>query len=206
MSAVKIQVDPLRADDARALAALHRAAFPGFFLSSLGEPFLVQFYRGFIGDGTAIALVARDGSGTPVGAVVGTTEPAGFFGRLVKRRFLGFVGAGLRAVVRHPGVAPRLARAVTYRGDVPDGRVGALLSSICVDPRQQGAGVGSVLLAAWEANASRMGARQAFLTTDSAGNDAVNRFYRANGWELEGSYTTREGRGMNRYTKTLGTD
>ena len=38
--------------DAIPLAKMHRAAFPDFFLSRLGEPFLVQFYLGFVTDPT----------------------------------------------------------------------------------------------------------------------------------------------------------
>ena len=87
---------------------------------------------------------------------------------------------------------------------MPTGHEGALLSSVCVDPGLQGTGVGSQLLAAWESGAAAQGAPRAFLATDTNDNDAVNGFYRAHGWQLDGSYMTREGRQMNRYTKTLG--
>ena len=43
--------------DAVPLAKMHRAAFPDFFLSRLGEPFLVQFYLGFVTDPTAVIVV-----------------------------------------------------------------------------------------------------------------------------------------------------
>ena len=45
--------------DVRELAALHRRAFPDFFMSTLGEPFLRQFYSGFLNDPTGIAVIAR---------------------------------------------------------------------------------------------------------------------------------------------------
>lgn len=97
-----VTVGTLERADVGELAHLHREAFPGFFLSRLGEPFLIQFYSGFIGDGSAVTAVTRDGSGRPLGAVVGTTEPAGFFGRLVRRKLVGFALASLRAGVFHP--------------------------------------------------------------------------------------------------------
>jgi hypothetical protein len=50
-----------------------------------------------------------------------------------------------------------------------------------------------------------MGVTHAFLTTDADGNDAINRFYTAQGWRLAGEYVTREGRRMNRYTTTFET-
>lgn len=193
----------LSAEDVRPLAQLHRLAFPSFFLSSLGEPFLVQFYRGFLTDDTAITVVARSAGGDLLGAVVGTTEPAGFFTRLIRRRWPGFVAASTRAVLTNPRAMPRLLRAVRYRGDAsPDGH-GALLSSICVDPEHQGEGLGRQLIEAWTGEALRKGATSAALTTDADDNEAVNHFYRARGWVLSDRYTTREGRLMNRYTIAL---
>ncbi|MEO8094452.1 MAG: GNAT family N-acetyltransferase [Pseudolysinimonas sp.] len=196
-------VDAMRVDDVEPLARLHRQAFPDFFLSTLGEPFLRQFYQGFLGDPAAVTVVLRDAEGMPCGSVVGTTEPAGFFGRLVRRRWAGFALAGARAVLSQPGATPRLVRALRYRGDAPHDAVGALLSSICLDPSLQGSGEGGRLVAAWEAAAASSGARSAFLTTDADHNEAVNRFYSRHGWLLHGTYSTREGRQMNRYMKEL---
>lgn len=190
--------------DVRPLARLHRAAFPGFFLSSLGEAFLVQFYRGFLTDDSAVTVVARSENGSVQGAVVGTTEPAGFFGRLLRNRWPGFVLASAKAVVTNPKAASRLLRALRYRGDAPAGAEGALLSSICVDPLAQGTGLGRQLVEAWTRQVAASGAPSAFLTTDADENDAVNRFYEARGWVLSERYTTREGRSMNCYTISFG--
>lgn len=199
----EVHLGPLAPSDVRDLARLHRRAFPGFFLSTLGEPFLVQFYRGFLQDDTAVTVVARDKHGMPRGAVVGTTEPAGFFGRLVTNRWPGFVTASARAMLTNPKAAPRLVRALTYRGNTPAGATGALLSSHFVDPTYQGGGVGSLLIDEWARVAASMGAERAFLITDAISNEAANRFYRARGWQLADTYDTREGRQMNRYTTSL---
>ncbi len=189
--------------DVRELARLHKDAFPGFFLSRLGEPFLVQFYAGFLGDPSSVTVVAHTNVGTLLGAVVGTSEPVGFFSRLVRQKAFGFAVASLRALARQPAAAIRLARALTYRGDGKDRSDGALLSSIFVDPHLQSSGVGSLLMRAWEVAAAEHGARTAFLTTDAADNDSVNTFYARRGWLLVETYVTREGRAMNRYTKRL---
>lgn len=193
----------LTAPDVIELARLHRRAFPGFFLSALGEPFLVQFYRGFLDDQSAVTVVARSSSGRLLGAVVGTTEPAGYFRRLLRRRWVGFAMAGGRAIVVRPSAAPRLCRAVMYRGDSPANQSGALLSSICVDPSLQAQGVGNQLIEAWTSRARELGASMAFLTTDAVDNDGPNRFYQEQGWMLTDTYRTREGRPMNRYCTSL---
>ena len=193
----------ISASDALPLARLHERAFPGFFLSRLGVSFLVQFYLGFVEEPTAVVAVARDAGGHPQGVAVGTTDPVGFFGHLLRRRLVGFTLAALRAAVATPSAAPRLLAAISYRGDVPPGRGGALLSSICVDPSQTGRGVGSALLAAWSRRARSMGADLAFLTTDADGNDAVNDWYRREGWVLTDRYLARGTRAMNRYERDL---
>lgn len=186
-----------------ALAALHRRSFPDFFLSRLGEPFLRQFYLGYISDPDAVVSVARAQDGRVVGMCVGTTNPSGFFSRLLKRRFVGFLGASLLAVLRNPRYAPRLLAALAYRGDGPPGLDGALLSSLCVDPDAQNGGIGRALDEAWCVRAAELGAQSAFLTTDTDGNDAVNRFYQRRGWQLSDQYVTKQGRRMNRYWREL---
>lgn len=192
-------------EDAPLLARLHQRAFPDFFLSRLGEPFLVQFYLGFIDDPTAVVVVVRGDDHHPQGVAAGTTNAPGFFGRLLRRRLFGFVRASARAVLRYPSAAPRLLKAVLYRGDVPQGHEGALLSSICVDPALSGRGIGSVLLSGWTMRARDMGVERAFLTTDAEGNDAVNAWYQRAGWVVADQFVAAGGRLMNRYEFNLRT-
>lgn len=196
---------PLRPADVAPAAALHRRAFPTFFLASLGEPFLAEFYRGFVGDRTAVTAAAHDQRGQVCGIAVGTVEPAGFFRRLLLRRWFWFAIAALRAVLASPEAVPRLLRAVVYRGGDSEEGSGALLSSICVDPDARGHRIGSNLLSAWTLEAAARGATRAFLTTDADGNDQTLRFYESAGWSRIGTFRTREGRRMYRYTVTLPT-
>lgn len=196
---------PVEHRDARSLARLHRQAFPGFFLAQLGEPFLREFYRGFVDDPSSITVVARDEHGCAVGAVVGTSEPASFFRRLLRRRLLGLGIASFRALVRRPRTLGRLARGALYRGEVGNqlAPAGALLSSICTSPDSRGTGLGRRLISEWEGVAADMGARTAHLSTDALENERVNRFYSEIGWICDRQYSTREGRQMNLYTKDL---
>ncbi|GAB3716147.1 GNAT family N-acetyltransferase [Mariniluteicoccus flavus] len=194
---------PLRSSDVPDLARLHRAAFPEFFLSSLGEPFLREFYAAFLQDYTAVTVIARRGD-RAVGAVVGSTQPESFFKRLLLKRVVGFGLASARAAIRDPRKVPRLLGAVRYRGQaggsMPEG---ALLSSICVDPAERGSGIGADLVERWLDAVRARGGRAAYLTTDRDANEAVNRFYARLGWRLHYQFTTPQGRRMNTYTTTL---
>ncbi|WP_396119575.1 GNAT family N-acetyltransferase [Dietzia sp. B32] len=200
MSNNKKSADTLFPEDAKQLAKLHIRSFPDFFLSSLGERFLAEFYRAYATDPTAVTVVARDDSGTPIGAVVGTSEPAGFYSRLLRRRLFRFAFLAGISLLGQPRSAPRVIRGLAYRGEAPEnGADWALLASLCVDPDLQGSGIGKHLTTDWLHRASLRGIQVAFLTTDAIGNDSVNAFYRSQGWRIDASYTTRQGRTMNRY-------
>lgn len=190
--------------DAPMLAGLHMEAFPEFFLSVLGPRFLQEFYLGFPGDDSSIIVVARAGDGRIVGVAVGSADPEGFFGRLLRRRFFGFAFAGLRSVVENPSVAGRLVRGLAYRGDSPKDAPGALLSSIAVSPELQGRGLGQRMLREWESAALDMGVSRAYLTTDLEMNDRTREFYEKLGWTLHSEYRTPQGRRMARYARDLG--
>lgn len=196
----------IRPEDIDQLAVLHRQAFPGYFLSRLGESFLRQFYRGFLSDPSAITCVARDNTGKVLGAAVGSADPNGYFGRLLRRRWFGFALASLVHVVSSPKEAPRLLRAVAYRGDSSGPISGALLSSIFVAPGGQGKGTGKDLLQAWVREASSSEASKAYLSTDAEDNEEVRRFYESTNWILDRTYSTREGRLMAQYSYVLTTD
>ena len=198
-------VSPIKERHLPAVVDIHLRAFPGFFLTFLGRGFLHEFYRSFCGsqDGVGLVAVNRE-SGEVVGFVVGPLHPAGYFKRLLRRRWWAFCLRSLGAVLRRPRTVSRLMRALRYRGDAPPEGDRALLSSIAVDPHVQCSGVGRLLVQAFLDKVREAGLTGAFLTTDQAGNDRVNKFYRDLGWTLEGSYVTPEGRPMNRYVRDFG--
>jgi ribosomal protein S18 acetylase RimI-like enzyme len=191
--------------DVHSAAALHARAFDRHFLSSVGERFLREFYRGFVTDPDAVTRVTRDDAGRIVGVVVGTVAPDRSFRRLLRTRGLQLALAGVGAVVRRPSKAVRLIRGMAYRGSTPvSAATGALLSSICVDPRTEHAGHGRTLIEDWWSDVQERGVVNAYLTTDADDNERVIRFYENAGWILLGDYVTREGRRMNCYCITAG--
>lgn len=184
-----------------AVVDIHLAAFPGFFLSFLGRGFLRELYKAFATDKTGVSLVAEEpATGEVLGFAAGTLDPGRFFRSLLQRRWWAFGFSSLPAMVRNPRSTLRIFRAVSYRGDMPEGRTRALLSSIGVIPGQQERGLGNDLLKRWVETARGKGAAGCYLTTDAENNDAVNRFYARNGWQVESEFVTPEGRKMYRYT------
>lgn len=192
--------------DVAEVARLHVHAFPGFFLTSLGTPFLEELYGGFLGHPSGIFIVARE-AGHIVGFAVGTSKPVEFFPDLRRRRRVAFVIKAIPAIFRNPlPVCRKLFHAVRYRGEAPapvERASGALLSSLGVAETCRGSGLAGKLVLEFEQKAAQNGAGFVYLTTDAQGNDRVNRFYANNGYTVVSRFFQSGRREMFRYEKSL---
>ncbi len=189
----------LRMNDVSHVVAVHLSSFPGFFLSFLGPGFLSLFYSGICTAPEGIAFVYLNDAGSPAGFVAGTSNPGGFYSRLLKRDWLKFALASIIPVLKKPSVIGRVARAVSHPSDNPIGDDVAGLFSIGVLPELQGTGAGKKLVQAFLDEARQRGCKRIFLTTDRDNNEAVNAFYEKLGFSVERQYVTPEGRRMNEY-------
>lgn len=194
--------------DVDAIVAVHDAAFPDFFLTSLGPRFLKLLYEGYLEHESGVLLVAGDDSierGGIVGFVAGTTRPEAFFSSLRAAKGLRMTSAALPALLRRPWiVGERLWAAVRYSGEKPPA-IGhaALLSSLAVRPDAAGRGIGQRLVEAFCQEAGLQGASTVYLTTDSAGNDPANAFYGRCGFLRVAELARPRGRIMNVYLRQL---
>jgi ribosomal protein S18 acetylase RimI-like enzyme len=189
--------------DVEQVVALHVKCFPGFFLSSLGPRFLTLFYSGLVESPDNIGLVLLDKEGKLGGFVAGSSNPRGFYKRLLKRDWYKFALASLGVVLRNPAILRRIARAIHHPGNNPVGDEVAGLFSVGVGPEIQRTGAGQRLVGSFLEEASSRGCRRVFLTTDRDGNDAVNKFYHKLGFQVKNQFETPEGRRMNEYWITL---
>jgi ribosomal protein S18 acetylase RimI-like enzyme len=101
--------------DLDGVVAIHRAAFPNFFLSFLGPRFLRVFYGFIVSEG--IGIVALE-DGKLAGFVAGVSEPRSFYRRLVRRRFAQLALAITPTVLRHPSTLARVVRRARQRTSV----------------------------------------------------------------------------------------
>lgn len=195
-------ITPFRAAHVRAAVDLHLAAFRGFFLSQLGAGFLRVYYSNLLQDPESIAYVAVE-DGAVQGLVAGSMQPAGFYGRLLRRHWLAFAVAALPAVLRNPGIAARVARATRRPDEAPAAENVAGLYSLAVAPGLQGQGIGAQLVSRFLTDAGERGAGSVRLETDADGNDDVNRFYRNQGFAERRAFQTPEGRRMLEFERAL---
>lgn len=194
-----------QAEACNALAYLHMCAFPNFFLTTLGLPFLRRLYAGFMKQSEGICLVSKKAD-MIIGFAVGTMEPAGFFRGLLREQALGFAMASIPGLLRNPVYATRKCfGALFYRGETPGGIPdAALLSSLAVSPVTQSKGVGQALVHAFAEEVRRRGGKAIYLTTDESENEKANRFYAKCGFELLDTFKRPGNRVMNRWIMRLG--
>lgn len=189
-------------NDVPGMVAVHRAGFHGFFLTFLGPAFLFELYQAILTDPDGISFVA-DGKKGVCGFVAGTTQPSGFYRRLLRQRWWRFALAAMLSVFRQPTIIPRLLRVFSMPEQVAKQSGRGTLMSIAVLPEAQGRGIGQALVRAFLEGAAQQGLQQVDLTTDRDNNEATNRFYRRLGFVCECTFTTPEGRAMNEYVIDL---
>ena len=188
--------------DLSSVVDVHLTSFRGFFLSSMGARFLSEFYDSVLLDETHIALVYLIGEAIS-GFVVGTTQPAGFYRRTLKRNWHGFLIAAIPVILQKPFMTLRLLRRLVMATGAAFENDQALLMSIAVNPNEQGKGIGGQLIEEFLKDVKSRGCSSVVLTTDAANNNLVNRFYIGMGFRLLYTFTTPEDRQMNEYVYEL---
>jgi GNAT superfamily N-acetyltransferase len=183
--------DPEHVDQ---IVRVHLAAFPGFFLSTLGPSFLRLFYRELQADPAALLLVSLR-KGRVTGVVGGVVDESEFFRSLRQRRQGAFIRASLRTLMRRPATARPLWRARRRHAQHQDG-VPATLLTLAVDPGEQGHGTGRALVKAFTEDLIERNIDSYKLTTDALDNDATIQFYLSQRFQITDHWSTPEGRQM----------
>ena len=182
----------------KAIAELHKKAFPSFFLTQLGVPFLRTLYSGYMEDKDS-GIIAAEEEGKLVGFIAYSNDYPRFYKGLIKNHLIKFAFCSVGAAIRHPSFIKRLLGAFQKSESVVKTERYVELASICVDPEMESRGVGSSLIDFLKSIVDFNKYAYINLETDADGNEGVNRFYEKNGFKLDRMFTTAEGRRMNEY-------
>lgn len=181
------------------IVRLHMKAFPDFFLTKLGKGFLTTLYQGYLEDKNSGIIVAEDEKGRLLGFIAYSRDYSSFYKGLIKHHLFEFGISAAGAAMRHPSFTKRLLGAFKKSDDVVKKDAYVELASIAVNPKAGGRGVGTKLIDYLKEITDFNKYAFISLETDAIGNDSVNEFYKKNGFVLDRSYTTAEGRKMNEY-------
>ena len=196
MSGLSFSIRKAWGGDVPAMVQCHREAFPGQFMTLIGDGFLSCHYEYYCAHPEAICLVAET-FGEVVGFVVGgppylrsafTYTWAPLFAKdvlhraagdgRVRRRLLQHLKFAMSAAGRHLLRMPPKDR--LSMGDQPGTWV--TLLSICVRPAFGGNGIGRALLRRFESEAAHRGFEVVHLSVRK-GNEPAIRLYQSEGWE-----------------------
>ncbi len=197
------------------IADIHVRTFKGFFLTFLGEGFLIEMYKGFMAHEYSGVLGAfedesKNTKHSLIGFLAYSENISQFYNYLLKKKLIAFAWYSILALFRKPKVMFRLIRALTYsKVSLRDDNY-ITLASIGVVPNFLNKGVGSLLITALKEQVGesmknqkdhKNGAQFKYIKTetDKVNNESVNAFYLKNGFVLDSSFTTKEGRQMNEY-------
>ncbi|WP_418554004.1 GNAT family N-acetyltransferase [Longibaculum muris] len=177
---------------------IHMETFPGFFLTFLGKGFLRQMYKGFIAHEKSGLIVAKNEIGI-VGVLAYSENLSAFYKYLIKTRLIPFAWYSLGAIIRQPSAMVRLIRAFLKPSETKREEKYVELSSIGVSPKTKGQHIGSKMIDKLKEMFDANKFAYINLETDATNNEGVNVFYIKNGFKLERSFETPEGRKMNEY-------
>ena len=185
---------------------LHQRRLPHGFFVRLGPRYLRAYYRTFIGNDSAVALVAEQDRAV-TGFLVGAVDAEEHRSSVLRQHGWRLAATGLLALATRPTVAMefgrtrvgRYARALirNFRrvpsappGATPQGpRAGtAVLTHVAVDAASALRGTGSLLVHTFTEEVRLRGAKRIELVT-LAGPDGAADFYRRLGWRERGVST-----------------
>lgn len=183
---------------------IHMKAFPEFFLTFLGEKFLHTLYTGFLNHNDSGLIIARKKeSNSIVGFLAYSKDLSNFYKWLLKHKIVQFGFYSLIAAIKSPKSIFRLIRAFLYPSQASKDEEYIEISSLGVIPGLSNGGIGSKLLSSVTSLIDTTGYQYVELTTDAKNNDKANYFYQKNGFILNKSYKTPEGREMNEYRREI---
>lgn len=178
----KGSVRPMALEDVVAVVDIHVAAFPGYFLTSLGPRFLALYYAQVVRAKLGIGLVvARDGR--VLGFAAGEFSPGRFYRELFWRRCLAFGFYALKAVARKPSILLRMTRQVFQRVEAPTSDNVARLASLAVAPEEQEHGYGRLLVSGFIERVNDRGGKTILLEARKE-NQTVVQFYLLMGFKV----------------------
>jgi glycosyltransferase involved in cell wall biosynthesis/ribosomal protein S18 acetylase RimI-like enzyme len=185
-----LRVRRARAEDAVAMARIHREALPDAFLPTLGERFLTRLYRALADDRGTVALVAEEGR-TVLGFAAGVVNGRSFLLRFAARHGIPALAAAFPRLLR-AGSLRRAGESARHAAAGPAEKPDSELLAIAVIANARGRGIGRMLAAGVLSGLGELGAGQIKVVV-AADNAPGNGLYAAMGFRHRGGLTLHEG-------------
>lgn len=198
-----MEIKEISNEDLSDLIKIHKDSFSNFFLTELGDQFLMVYYDAIRRDSKGVLLGLFDG-GELYGFCAATTLSSGFNKQLVLKNLFRFFLIGLRLLLTNPASLLRLIKNFTkVDSKLSDSGDYAELLSIGVCSNKQGLGIGKMLLIQLENVLKQKSCSEISLTTDYYKNDKTIQFYKVLGYNVLYEFIAFPKRKMFRLIKKL---
>ena len=190
-------------EDLDKVVLIHKDAFKSFFLTELGDNFLILYYRSVLHNKRGL-LLGYYSDNKLLGFCAATTLSNGFYKNLVIDNILDYFIAGVIIMFKRPKALIRLFKNFT-KGDPSTNDNGnyAELLSIAVSPMAQSSGIGQTLLSHLENTLCSKKCNLLSLTTDFENNEKAIGFYKKMGYKIMYDFIAYPNRHMYRLIKTI---
>lgn len=197
------EIKKLLITDLDKVVQVHKDSFKNFFLTELGDQFLMVYYDSIRKDTKGI-LLGLFIDGELFGFCAATTLSNGFNKQLVLQNLFRFSLIGLRLLITKPNSLVRLIKNFSKNDSkISDTGEYAELLSIGVSSNKQGLGVGKMLLFQLENELKIKSCSELSLTTDYYKNDKTIQFYKGLGYNVLYEFNAFPERKMLRLIKKL---
>lgn len=171
-----------------AVVAIHLEAFPGYFMSFLGKRFLTIYYNELAESPYGFGAVCLDNqagaTGTVAAFAVCVASPRYFYQDMLRKKWPMITISVIPALLKKPCILLKLLKGLAYPKKSPAEKNVAILTSIGVSAKFQGAGAGSLLLQAVEKTARERGIKF-FSTGAKRSQEKVVSFYLKHGFIID---------------------
>lgn len=183
---------------------IHKEAFHGFFLTSLGASFLELYYKSLLKNSNGIIICLFDNNESLMGFAAGTKLSKGFHKKILFENIFSFTLVLFKIIIFSPKSIFRLFKNLKKNKNTNnDNGFYAELLSIAVPPRNKGLGYGKLLLKEFEKELLLLDVDKIVLTTDYLGNDNVVAFYNKSGYKILYDFVAYPNRKMFKLIKNI---
>ncbi len=183
-------------NDIPLVVKIHLDRFSSFFLTSLGEYFLANFYKAFLKK-PGLLLIIEDDEDIK-GFAAGSYINNGFLKKIIFNNFMGFAISGIKIFLSKPSALKRIAFNAN-KSEKNDLNFAELLS---IATQKNNKGYGKLLLLEFEKQIALNDSKLPIsLTTDFKNNDKAIHFYKNAGYKIFEIFESYENRKMIRFIK-----
>lgn len=198
-----LEIKPINSKQIFEILKIHKTSFVGFFLTDLGDDFLIEYYKSVLKNANGLILGAFVDNKL-VGFCSATKHSNGFNKTLIQENLIKFSIIALKFGICKPNALIRLYKNLTKKNPkIKDKGEYAEILSLAVSTSYQNRGIGKKLIEKIEQELVKYNCTELSLTTDFYKNERTIKFYTNLGYIVLYEFFSWPNRKMYRMIKNI---